>query len=58
MWAVILAVVGTLVIGLLLKVLFKGLAVTANEEDAGLDLVMHGEAGYVSTGGLSDSRSK
>lgn len=58
MWAVILAGVGTLVIGLLLKVLFKGLAVSANDEEAGLDLSMHGEAGYVSTSGLSDTRSK
>ena len=58
MWAVILAGVGTLVIGLLLKVLFKGLAVSANDEEAGLDLSMHGEAGYVSTSGLSDARSK
>ena len=57
MWAAILAVVGTLVIGLLLKVLFKGLAVSANDEEAGLDLAMHGETGYVSTSGLSDGRT-
>jgi len=50
-WAVLFAVVGTLVIGLILKVLFRGLAVTGNEEEAGLDLTQHGETGYVSVGG-------
>ncbi len=52
-WAAALAIVGTLVIGLILKVLFRGLAVSANEEEAGLDVTQHGETGYVAGGGGS-----
>ncbi len=49
--AILFGVVGTLVIGLILKVLFKGLAVGVNEEEAGLDLTQHDEVGYVQGGG-------
>lgn len=52
-WAAGLAIVGTLVIGLLLKALFRGLAVSVNEEEAGLDVTQHGETGYVAGGGGS-----
>ena len=55
--AILLAVIGTTIIALLLKVLFKGLTVSANEEEVGLDLAMHGEVGYVTSGGLSSSRT-
>lgn len=37
----------TAVIALVLKVVFKGIAVGVNEEEAGLDLTQHGETGYV-----------
>jgi Amt family ammonium transporter len=43
--AVALAVVGTLVIGLALKATI-GLRVSDEEEDTGMDLSQHGEAGY------------
>jgi ammonium transporter, Amt family len=45
--AILLGVVGTIVITLLLKVIFKGIVVSGNEEEAGLDLTQHGETGYV-----------
>ncbi|MGC4045336.1 MAG: ammonium transporter [Armatimonas sp.] len=53
--AIVFGVVGTLVIGLVLKVLFKGLAVSGNEEEAGLDLTQHDEVGYVQGGGAEPS---
>lgn len=56
-WAAGLAIVGTLAIGLLLKLLFRGLAVSGNEEEAGLDLTQHGETGYVGGGGAVASGS-
>jgi Amt family ammonium transporter len=49
--AILFGVVGTLVIGLVLKALFKGLGVGVNEEEAGLDLTQHDEVGYVQGGG-------
>lgn len=45
--AILLGVVGTIVITMVLKVAFKGIAVTVNEEEAGLDITQHGETGYV-----------
>jgi Amt family ammonium transporter len=45
--AILFGVVGTFVITMLVKVLFKGIAVSVNEEEAGLDLTQHGETGYV-----------
>lgn len=53
--AILLGVVGTLVITLLLKAVFKGIAVSVNEEEAGLDLTQHGETGYVHGGGGAES---
>ncbi len=49
--AIAFGVVGTLVIGLALKVIFKGLAVSGNDEEIGLDLTQHDEVGYVQNGG-------
>ena len=49
--AILLGVVGTILITLILKVVCKGIAVNANEEEAGLDLTQHGETGYVHGGG-------
>ena len=37
--------------GMLVKVLFKGITVSVNEEEAGLDLTQHGETGYVQGNG-------
>ena len=51
--ALVLGGVVTAVLALSLKALCKGLAVSANEEVAGLDLTQHGESGYV--GGGSDA---
>ena len=53
--AILFGVVGTLVITLILKPLFKGIAVSVNEEEAGLDLTQHGETGYVHGGGGAES---
>jgi ammonium transporter, Amt family len=44
--AVILAGVGTLGVGMLAKVLFKGLRVEPQEEGVGLDETVHGETAY------------
>lgn len=44
--AVILAGVGSLAIGMLAKVLFKGLRVEPQEEGIGLDETVHGETAY------------
>jgi Amt family ammonium transporter len=46
--AVAFAVIGTLILGLLLKATM-GLVVSRNEEEVGLDISQHGESGY--TGG-------
>ncbi|WP_395088738.1 ammonium transporter [Armatimonas sp.] len=53
--AIFFGVVGTLAISLILKVLFKGITVSANEEEAGLDLTQHGETGYVHANGGAES---
>jgi ammonium transporter, Amt family len=53
--AIVFGVVGTLVIGLLLKVAFKGLAVSGNDEEIGLDLTQHDEVGYVQNGGAEST---
>ncbi|WP_395142225.1 ammonium transporter [Armatimonas sp.] len=53
--AILFGVVGTLVISLILKVLFKGIVVSGNEEEAGLDLTQHGETGYVHANGGAES---
>jgi Amt family ammonium transporter len=42
------AVVGTVVIFAILKLLFRSLNVTNEEETLGLDITQHGESGYVS----------
>jgi Amt family ammonium transporter len=53
--AIGLAVVGTLVIGTLVKAVL-GLAVTADEEESGLDLTQHGESAYAdASAGAEDS---
>jgi Amt family ammonium transporter len=46
--AVGIAVVGTFVIYTVLKLVFKTLNVSSDEEAAGLDVTQHGESGYVS----------
>ena len=46
--AVGIAIVGTVVIYSALKLVFKTLNVTSEEEAAGLDVTQHGESGYVS----------
>lgn len=48
--ALVLGGVVTAVLALILKGVFKGLAVSVNEEEAGLDLTQHGESGYVGGG--------
>lgn len=53
--AILFGVVGTVVITLVLKAIFKGIAVGVNEEEAGLDLTQHGETGYVHGGGGAES---
>ena len=40
----------TAILALTMKALFKGLAVSANEEEVGLDLSQHGEVGFVGGG--------
>jgi ammonium transporter, Amt family len=52
--AILLGVVGTILITLVLKVIFKGIVVSANEEEAGLDLTQHGETGYVHVNGSAE----
>ena len=51
--ALVLGGAVTAILALILKAVFKGIAVSANEEEAGLDLTQHGESGYV--GGGSDA---
>jgi len=46
--AVGVAIVGTVVIYSALKLVFKTLNVSSDEEAAGLDVTQHGESGYVS----------
>jgi Amt family ammonium transporter len=45
--ALLLGIVGTAILGFALKALMGGIAVTATEEEAGLDVTQHGETGYV-----------
>jgi Amt family ammonium transporter len=46
--AVGIAIVGTVVIYTVLKLIFKTVNVSSEEEAAGLDITQHGESGYVS----------
>ena len=46
--AVGIAIVGTVVIYTVLKLAFKTVNVSSEEEAAGLDVTQHGESGYVS----------